>query len=76
MLKEREKENMDTVDHQKRKLKRLAATLATLKKKYYEQDKKFKSENQELTDEYKRITRQYKELQRKFRHFEKVDSKK
>ncbi|CEP02683.1 unnamed protein product (mitochondrion) [Plasmodiophora brassicae] len=76
VLKEREKENMDTVDHQKRKLKRLSATLRSLKQKYAEQDKRFKQENHELTEEYRRITRQYKELQRKFRHFEKVDSKK
>ncbi|KAG2426185.1 hypothetical protein HXX76_013166 [Chlamydomonas incerta] len=76
VLKEREKENTQTIESQKKKLSRQRDILSSLKQRYTETDRRYRDENMKLTDEYKRITEQFKDLQSKFRHFELVDTKK
>jgi len=76
VLKEREKENITSVDHLKRREKKLKEIVANVKEKFIKTDKKKKSEFKVLNDEYNRISVQYKELQRKFKHFELSDMEK
>ena len=73
VLKEREKENITTVDHLKRREKKLKESVTNIKEKFNGFDKKFKDEYKILNDEYIRISKQYKELQRKFKHFQQTD---
>jgi len=74
VLKEREKENITTVDHLKRREKKLKESVANIKEKFNKLDAKFKEDHKVLHDEYHRVTKQYKELQRKFKHFQQTDT--
>ena len=76
VLKEREKENITTVDHLKRREKKLKESVTNIKEKFMSFDKKFKEEYKVLNDEHTRISKQYKELQRKFKHFQQTDTNK
>jgi len=76
VLKEREKENITTVDHLKRREKKLKESNNNIREKFAKFDKKYKSEYKVLNDEYIRISKQYKELQRKFKHFQNTDTMK
>ena len=70
VLKEREKENITTVDHLKRREKKLKEFVVNIKEKFIKSDTLKKAEYKILNDEYNRVSVQYKELQRKFKHFE------
>merc|ERR1719481_2458006 len=74
VLKEREKENITTVDHLKRREKKLKESVGNIKEKFNKLDAKFKEDHKVLHDEYHRVTKQYKELQRKFKHFQQTDT--
>lgn len=76
VLKEREKENITTVDHLKRREKKLKESVTNMKEKFNIIDKKSREEYKILNDEYNRISKQYKELQRKFKHFQQTDTQK
>ncbi|ETO27012.1 hypothetical protein RFI_10120 [Reticulomyxa filosa] len=76
ILKEREKENTQTVEILKRKEKKLKERVVTLREKYETQNRTFQCENKELTEEYKRIAKRFKDLQKKFKHFQDNDNAK
>ena len=76
ILKEREKENLMTLDHLKRREKKLKNFLLNHKTKFEKSNQGYRVENKLLTNEYQRVTKQYKNLQHKFKHFQIADSKK
>ncbi len=66
VLKEREKENITTVDQ-------LKESVTNIKEKFIKFDKKFGDNYKILNDEYNRNSKQYAELQGKFKHFQQTD---
>merc|ERR1712228_507572 len=76
VLKEREKENLTTVDHLKRREKKLKEIVASIKEKFKLSEMRKNERFRVLNDEYNRVSVQYKELQQKFKHFEKTDTEK
>jgi len=73
VLRRREKQSIASVDHLKRREKKLKELVVSAKERFIANNASKKLKIKSIADEYNRVSAQYKELQAKFKHFEVSD---